>query len=229
VSIGPLRILVRTTGSGLQRFEVVELDGYGGDAVLCDQSAAASIKARSVTGVETVMTERTSGASDGRDESEPGIGPQAHAPDDVDLRESLVDLSRLAASEGQQGLEQMLTHVAEFAVRAIPGVDGAGLTLFQDDRPDTVVASAEFVREVDAIQYGIGEGPCITAAAEGRTVRSGSLGGDRAWPRFGPRIGRLGVHSVLSLPLLSPGGVLGSMNVYAHAKGRLRRAGSGTR
>jgi GAF domain-containing protein len=164
------------------------------------------------------MTETTSGASDGRDESEPAIGPQPPTADDVDLRESLADLSRLAASEGQQGLEQMLTHVAEFAVRAIPGADGAGLTLFQDDRPDTVVASAEFVREVDAIQYGIGEGPCITAAAEGRTVRSGSLGGDRAWPRFGPRIGRLGVHSVLSLPLLSPDGVLGSMNVYAHAR-----------
>ena len=49
-------------------------------------------------------------------------------------------------------------------------------------------------------------------------MRSGSLGGDRRWPRFGPRAGRLGVHSVLSLPLLTPGGVVGSMNVYAHAR-----------
>ena len=81
-----------------------------------------------------------------------------------------------------------------------------------------MVASAEFVREVDAIQYGIGEGPCITAATERRTVHSGSLGGDRQWPRFGPRVGRLGVHSVLSLPLVAGEGVLGAMNVYAHAK-----------
>ena len=113
----------------------------------------------------------------------------------------------------------MLTHVAEFAVHAIPGADGAGLTLFQDGRPDTIVATADFVRAVDAIQYGLGEGPCITAAAESHTVRSGSLGGDRAWPRFGPKVSRLGVHSVVSLPLIvREEGVLGAMNVYAHAK-----------
>ena len=78
--------------------------------------------------------------------------------------------------------------------------------------------SAPFVREVDDIQYGLGEGPCISAALTGQTMRSGSLGGDRRWPRFGGRVGRLGVHSVLSLPLISAGAVVGAMNVYAHAK-----------
>ncbi|WP_259468041.1 GAF and ANTAR domain-containing protein [Rhodococcus sp. SBT000017] len=83
-------------------------------------------------------------------------------------------------------------------------------------RPDTIVASADFVRVVDDIQYGLGQGPCITAAAEGITVRSGSLETDPQWPEFGPKVGRLGVHSVLSLPLITAGGVLGAMNVYAH-------------
>jgi transcriptional regulator with GAF, ATPase, and Fis domain len=32
-------------------------------------------------------------------------------------------------------------------------------------------------------------------------------------------VARLGVHSVLSLPLVTPDGVFGAMNVYAHAKG----------
>jgi hypothetical protein len=62
------------------------------------------------------------------------------------------------------------------------------------------------------------EGPCITAALERRTVRSGSLGGEKMWPRFGPRVGRLGVHSALSLPLLLPDQVVGAINVYAHGK-----------
>jgi GAF domain-containing protein len=135
---------------------------------------------------------------------------------DGDLRESLAALAQLAT--GQLELSEVLTRVAEFAVQAIPGADGAGLTLLEAGRADTIVASAPFVREVDAIQYGIGEGPCITAAAEGRTVCSGSLGGAARWPRFGPRVGRLGVHSVLSLPLLTPDGVVGAMNVYAHPK-----------
>jgi hypothetical protein len=52
---------------------------------------------------------------------------------------------------------------------------------------------------IDEIQYlTLEEGPCITAALQGRTVRSGSLGGEKMWPRFGPRVGRLGVHSALS-------------------------------
>ena len=52
--------------------------------------------------------------------------------------------------------------VATYAVRAIPGADGAGLTL-EDDRANTIVATAAFVSEIDDIQYGIGQGPCITA------------------------------------------------------------------
>lgn len=167
----------------------------------------------------------------------PGPGPAASPADqaaveDTDLRDSLAGLSRLVLPEGQQGLEDMLLSVAEFAVQAIPGANGASLTLLDDDGPDqptTVLATAEIVRQVDAIQYGIGEGPCITAVAQGRTVRSGSLSADPAWRRFGPRAGRLGVHSALSLPLLGPHGGLGALNVYAGAKnafdGRAARLG----
>lgn len=135
---------------------------------------------------------------------------------DAGLRESLAGLARLAS--GRLDLRATLTRVAEFAVRAIPGADGAGLTLIEDDRADVVVASARFVREIDDIQYGIGEGPCISAALESQTMRSGSLGADQRWPRFGSRVARLRVHSVLSLPLLTPDRVVGAMNVYAHGK-----------
>jgi GAF domain-containing protein len=134
--------------------------------------------------------------------------------EDDDLRESLAALSRLAT--GKLDLRDVLTRVAEYAVAAIPGADGAGLTLLEAGHADTIVATAPFVAEVDAIQYTIVQGPCITAATEGRTVRSGALGEDTQWPQFGPRVKRLGVHSVLSLPLITPGGVVGAMNVYAH-------------
>jgi len=87
----------------------------------------------------------------------------------------------------------------------------------EHDRPDTVVANADFVGEIDAIQYDLGEGPSLTAVAEGRTVRSGLLSTAPAWPRFGPRSERLGVHSALSLPLLVGASVIGSLNVYARA------------
>jgi transcriptional regulator with GAF, ATPase, and Fis domain len=141
---------------------------------------------------------------------------ERRSAEEEDLRESLEGLSRLAA--GRLPLEDLLTQVATYAVQAIPGADGAGLTLLEEDRTDTIVATAPFVTEVDDIQYGMEQGPCISAAREGQTVMSGSLGGDPRWPRFGGRVARLGVHSVVSLPLITPDGVVGAMNVYAHDK-----------
>ena len=141
--------------------------------------------------------------------------------DDADLQAGIGALAGLVA--GSLGLPELLAEVATFAVRAIPGADGAGVTLLRLDRPDNMVAalaaSAPFVAEIDQIQYvTLNEGPCITAALERRTVRSGSLGGEKMWPRFGPRVGRWGVHSALSLPLLLPDHVVGAINVYAYGR-----------
>lgn len=133
-----------------------------------------------------------------------------------ELAASLESLSALLS--GPAALEQTLTHVAELAVQAIPGAEGAGLTLLEKDRPQTVVATADFVREVDDIQYRLWEGPCVSAVSEGQARTSGNLGGEPQWPRFGPRVGRMGVHSALSLPLLLPDRVLGALNVYARPR-----------
>ncbi|MEO8749445.1 GAF domain-containing protein [Dermatophilaceae bacterium Sec6.4] len=137
------------------------------------------------------------------------------------LQTSLADLAALVT--GSRSLTEFLGQVATYAARAIPGADGAGVTLLRVDRPDNRVqasaASDPFVAQIDQIQYvTVNEGPCITAALERRTVRSGSLGGEKMWPHFGPRVGRLGIHSALSLPLLLPAQVVGAIDVYAHGK-----------
>jgi GAF domain-containing protein len=133
--------------------------------------------------------------------------PEELVAQDDDLQQSLVSLAALTTKRFD--LEQLLTRVAEYAVQAIPGADGAGLTLLEEGRSDTIV---------DDIQYGLGQGPCISAAAEALTMMSGSLGGDGRWPQFGSKVARLGVHSAVSLPLVTEDGVVGAMNVYAHAK-----------
>ena len=61
-----------------------------------------------------------------------------HEPSDgmgADLAESLAALSRVSVA--RSGLEHLLTQVASIAVQAIPGADGAGLTLLEVDRADT--------------------------------------------------------------------------------------------
>ncbi|RMB59978.1 GAF and ANTAR domain-containing protein [Tessaracoccus antarcticus] len=150
----------------------------------------------------------------------PGTSDEGSS-DEADLHASLADLAGLVM--GAQGLHDVLASVATYAVHAIPGADGSGVTLLRVDssrhRVEALAASHPFVAEIDEIQYvTLNEGPCISAALEGRTFRSGSLGGEKQWPRFGPRVGRLGVHSALSLPLLVPGKVVGAISVYARDK-----------
>jgi GAF domain-containing protein len=159
--------------------------------------------------------------SDTNPEAKPALSAEQATADDADLQTSLDDLAGLIS--GSSGLQGLLDKVATSAAHAIPGADGAGVTLLRIDGPEHVVealaASHPFVTEIDHIQYvTVKEGPCITAALQRRTVRSGSLGGEKMWPHFGPRVGRLGVHSALSLPLLLPGQTVGAINVYAHAK-----------
>ena len=84
---------------------------------------------------------------------------------------------------GQDSLEHLLTEVATFAMMAVPGDDAAGVTMLE---PDTIVASAQFVRDVDSIQYRLGEGPCISAAATGLI----DVAGHWATTRHGRRSGR---------------------------------------
>lgn len=135
----------------------------------------------------------------------------------ADLQAGLARLAGLVADS--LGLAQVLTEVATSAVRAIPGADGAGVALMHDRTVTASAASAPFVAEVDDIQYRmLHEGPGVTAADTARTVWSGSLGGAKSWPRFGPRSGRLGVHSALALPLTVGGRVVGAMTVYARTK-----------
>jgi GAF domain-containing protein len=51
-----------------------------------------------------------------------------------------------------------------------------------------------------------------------RPAVSGSMGCDERWPRFGGHVARMGVHSVLALPLLIAGEVIGAINAYARRR-----------
>jgi GAF domain-containing protein len=141
--------------------------------------------------------------------------------DEGDLREGLRSLSGMVA--GARDLFELLGKVAGFAADAIPGVDGAGVALIDAGKGvatlQTTSATAEFVHQIDAVQYdGMHEGPCITCMETRRTTVSGSLGADARWPRFGGRVARMGVHSALSLPLIVGEHVVGAINCYAKSQ-----------
>ncbi len=152
---------------------------------------------------------------------EPELSHAQLEADDVDLHAGLSGLAGIVG--GARGVLELLADVAEFAVQAIPGVDGAGVTLVDTSdgmpQPDMWAATAQFVRDIDAVQYEtLHEGPCITCMQSRRPTVSGSLGSDSRWPRFGGRVARMGVHSVLAFPLLIDDQVIGTVNSYAYER-----------
>jgi GAF domain-containing protein len=160
-------------------------------------------------------------AQPGRDEP-PGAGlsPAQLEADEVDLHLGLSGVARIVA--GGRGVLDVLNDVAEFAVQAIPGVDGAGVALIDADcggPREAWAATPQFVRDIDALQYTVlNEGPCVTCMQSRRPTVSGSIGSDDRWPHFGGHVARMGVHSVLALPLLIADEVIGTINAYARRR-----------
>jgi GAF domain-containing protein len=153
--------------------------------------------------------------------AQPKLSTAQREADEVDLNAGLRGLAGMVA--GARGVFELLGEVAEFAAHAIPGVDGAGVALIDagEDIPtiQKAAATAEFVHEIDAIQYDeLHEGPCITSMQSRRPTVSGSLGSDSRWPRFGGRVARMDVHSSLSLPLMLGEYLLGAINAYANRR-----------
>lgn len=114
------------------------------------------------------------------------------------------------------GLLETLTRIAEYAVRASKNVDGSVVRV-ADDRL-AVAAGAPAARLADDLQYVLAEGPALDALAADSVMRAGCLGGDVRWRRFGPRVGRMGLHSVLVVPLALLGDPVGTISVYSSRK-----------
>jgi GAF domain-containing protein len=145
------------------------------------------------------------------------IGDWAGRQAELDLESSLADLGALLVD--RQPLEDTLRLVADYTVAAIPGADGTGVTLLENRGPANVVASAEFVRSLDVVQYALREGPCVAALETGRTHVIRSVHTDQRWPRFAERAIEHGVFAVLSLPLQVRGVTRGALNVYSRTEG----------
>ncbi|WP_006246894.1 GAF and ANTAR domain-containing protein [Mycolicibacterium tusciae] len=151
----------------------------------------------------------------------PDLTAAQREADDVDLHAGLSGVAGLVA--GARGVIDLLADVAQFAARAIPGVDGAGVTVIDmsGDTPSVTTWSvtAQFVEDIDKLQYiDLKEGPCITCMQTRRPTVSGSLGSDGRWPRLGGGVARMGVHSALALPMLVGDQLIGAINTYARSR-----------
>jgi GAF domain-containing protein len=122
------------------------------------------------------------------------------------LAESLADI---------EGVTETIDQIVSFAVQEIDTTYG-GITLIKSGGRNftTVGATHQSVVEADRIQYELGEGPCVDAAAEAKIVVSSYLATDERWPEWGPKASALGFNSVLSAELHARGRKIGALNLY---------------
>jgi GAF domain-containing protein len=126
----------------------------------------------------------------------------------------LSEAARSWAAEGS--LQDTLIAIAFSAVDTIPGADYAGVSLIHSPHTITTPAATDdLVREADSIQSFTGEGPCVDALWERRTVRVDDLRTDPRWPTFGPSAVALGVASMLAFRLYTGDDSWGALNLYS--------------
>ena len=115
-----------------------------------------------------------------------------------------------------QTVSTALDTITSLAIDTIAGSTGSGVSLLSAaGRRTTSAATDQLVEQLDDLQYGLDEGPCLTAWRERSVIRSGALDVEQRWPTWSRRAADLGIRSVLSAPMVIGDRVMGAMKVYS--------------
>jgi GAF domain-containing protein len=120
---------------------------------------------------------------------------------------------------GSPDLDEFLDQVVTLAAQVVTPAAACGLTTRRDGHPFTVANSSDLATQVDEIQYGADEGPCLDALRSGEVVQVDDLSVDERWPQYRPHALVHGVTSSLSLPLPVDKQTIGALNLYSSQVG----------
>lgn len=103
------------------------------------------------------------------------------------------------------------------------GVSGAGLALARGDALESVAVSDRFSEAIEAIEYALGEGPCVSAFRSGVNVVDPDLmdPGSVRWPAFRREALGVGLRAAFGIPLFAEGKCFGALNLYRDAAGAM--------
>lgn len=134
------------------------------------------------------------------------------------LREGLTEA--LAGSErGRAAADRLCS-----ACVALLDVDGAALSVIYDGAISrSLGASGQLSRDLDELQFTLGEGPCLQAVSRGRPVLVSDLDNPdfTDWPSFAEAALKRGVQSVFALPVSAAASPIGALDLYRRRPGDL--------
>lgn len=111
-------------------------------------------------------------------------------------------------------VSDFLQDVARLAATLAPDA-ACGITMREDREVTTVASSHPFAADIDEIQYGRGQGPCLQSLHTGEVVVVDDMTTDGRWPAYGAHAVAHGLRGSLSVPMRVEGAVTGAMNVYS--------------
>lgn len=131
---------------------------------------------------------------------------------------SFAEIARLL--EAEPSFEATLDQIVELAQQSI-ACDHAGITLLHARRRvETAAATSPVVEKADALQYELGEGPCLQAIWSHDTFIVDDMEHDPRWPTWGPEAASIGLRSILAIRLFTQGETHGALNLYAETPRR---------
>jgi GAF domain-containing protein len=147
----------------------------------------------------------------------PAIPSQQRLPLGDELAGVFARMSGLLLSE--ETVETSLSLLSSLARETVPGATGAGVSVIDERGRRSSGSTDARVREADGLQYELDEGPCLAAAATRELIRIDDLETDGRWPAWAAAVVPLGLHAVMSSPMVVGDGSLGALKVYAEEPG----------
>ncbi len=110
-----------------------------------------------------------------------------------------------------------MTVNARMLLCLLPDFDQVSITVVDDNGDISTLAQAgDLVTDLDQLQYGLGEGPCIDSVRDANPVVAARIQRDDRWGRYVPAAAELGLRSQVATPLLwRDDKPLGVLNMYS--------------
>lgn len=118
-------------------------------------------------------------------------------------------------------ISDVLTSISELAAEQLSTERHllCGIVLRRARRSTVVATSSLEAQQMDEIQVGFDEGPCLEAQETGTLIRVPDVRYEKRWPDYMAEVRDRGLRSILAVPLDVDGSFAAAMNFYAHEEG----------
>lgn len=139
--------------------------------------------------------------------------------DELRLRGVVADELQDLVLESED-VEEFLRELSRYAAEALSRTGRrvlCGITVVRRKKPAATAASDPEALAMDEIQNEAGDGPCLAAMRELRTIYVRDLAHDKQWPVFSQAAASRGYQSIMGVPVELGDQAKAALNLYADA------------